>query len=158
MQYFVKPPILWARRCERPAAIPARRARGAKAEGLRYEAALAKALPGCAHGWWFEFEDTTGRHFCQPDILIIGLSSVLVLEAKLTWTSDGEAAIHRLYRPVLQEALGRRVVGAVVCRRLPRWHAGPIAHSLDEAAAAAQHTVSCWHWLPNTPTRVRRAA
>ena len=46
----------------RPLSIPKGRPRGAKADGIRYEKLLAKALAplGFEHGRWFEFVDANG--------------------------------------------------------------------------------------------------
>jgi hypothetical protein len=108
-----------ARACERPACIPKGKPRGAKAAGLRYERALAKALPpGWLHGQWFEFWDANGHGYCQPDFILVEPGRVLVLEAKYTWVLEAHAQLMQLYAPVLRAVFKRPVIGVVVCKRL----------------------------------------
>ncbi len=85
---------------------------------MRYEKALAKAIPPAEAGPWFEFSDRNGPGWCQPDLVLEGKDSVLVLEAKFSWVASGHSQIGLLYRPVLQKALGKPVLGMVVCRNL----------------------------------------
>jgi hypothetical protein len=66
----------------RPDCIPVSRPRGAKALGVKYEKALAGALPGWKHGQWFQFKDINGYGYCQVDLMIELEACVIVLEAK----------------------------------------------------------------------------
>jgi hypothetical protein len=125
---------------------------GAKRDGIRYENALAKALPDALHGQWFEYVDGSGEHrWCQTDFLIIGDSRVLIIECKLSWTLEGHRQINELYCPVVSRALERECWG-IVCRAL-------IYGTLDDAVARwGEQQGVCWNWLPGTPTRLRQAA
>lgn len=110
--------LLHAQACLRPDCIPHGRPRGAKAMGLRYEAAVAAAFPEAQHGLWFRYRDSNGPGYCNPDLVIEYPDRLLVLEIKLTWTPVAEPQIRELYRPVLEMALGKPVFGAVICRNL----------------------------------------
>ena len=142
---------LWlARPCDRPKSIPHGRARGAKAQGLRYERGLAKALSSWQHGQWFEFRDRNGPGWCQPDFIRLDLANVAVLECKYTWTTEGHSQIEQLYRPVLERALALPVIGVVVCKVLrpgmPKDIAvAPSLASALELAVGGRRVV--WHWI-----------
>lgn len=144
--------LLWAQARERGPWGPGR-ARGAKAHGLRYERALAKALPGALHGQWFEFADRNGRGWCQPDLIRNLGDALLVLEAKFTWVPDGQRQIDQLYRPVVERAWGLPVLGVVVCKVLAPG-ATDVAVTGDLAVATAlarQHRPVVLHWLGSGP-------
>ena len=133
----------------RPKIIPLGRPRGVKALGLRYERALARAVPMAKHGLWFEFLDANGPGFCQPDLVIEGQEAVLVLEVKLSWVPDGHTQIEELYRPVLAACCKKPVYGVQVTRNLrPGMGAVTVVGSLQEAVAEAKAgRLVCWHWL-----------
>lgn len=143
--------LLAASACSAPPGLGATRARGAKAQGLRYERLLARALPLATHGQWYQFRDRAGWGWCQPDLVLDrGPLGLLVLEAKYSWVAEGHSQIELLYKPVLEMAHGRACAGLVVCRRLvagmPRDLV--VVGSLDEAVlnvTAGRRVV--WHWL-----------
>lgn len=139
--------LVWAKPCARPRAIPASRPRGAKAAGLRYERALAAALPKAKHGQWFEFEDRNGPGWCQTDLLLELPSGVLVLESKYTWVPEGHQQVEDLYLPVVAKALAKPTFGGVVAKVLTP---GPylVARDLQtftQACVARQRAVL--HWI-----------
>src|SRR5436190_8478559 len=101
MSRVVAGKVDWARPCLRPACIPKSRLKGAKADGLRYEKLVAKAIPEAKHGPWYEFCDVNGPGYCQPDLVVISPRMVLVLECKLSNYFEGLQQIERLYKPVL---------------------------------------------------------
>lgn len=111
--------LRWATVASRPQGLPAKqRARGAKAQGLRYERKLLKSLPtGTVHGQWFLFEDLYGRNFCQTDFLIDLGSEILLLEAKYTWVADGHVQVAQ-YLPVVRMALTKPIIAGIVCKIL----------------------------------------
>lgn len=150
----------WAKLGERPKGLPQARLRGIKGTGIRYERAVAGELPDALHGQWFEFGDKNGPGWCQPDILLLGASKVLVLEVKYSWVPEGHTQIGELYRPVVEKALGRPVLGVVVCRRLkPGMKGVLVVATLAEAVEAAKLGKQvCLHWLGYTALRplVRR--
>jgi len=142
--------LKWARPCGRPGCIPRSRPRGAKAQGVRYERALAKALPAARHGQWWEFEDRNGLGFCQTDLIWEADGRMVVLEVKYTWVWSGHTQLEQLYRPVVEAATGMGVSGIVVCKNLipeiPRTvHVtGELGAALGLAKAGA---LCALHWL-----------
>lgn len=152
--------LKWASPCERPQGIPKSRPRGAKAAGLRYEKALAKALPAAKHGQWFEFEDRNGRGWCQTDLLLIRDHEVVILEAKYTWTQEGHFQVNGLYRPVVEIAFGKPAVGVVVCKVLTQQTPREGISGTMEGAVLAWRTYGhgIWHWLGMKPPRLRPSA
>lgn len=142
--------LLWARRALEGGPFRAPRGlKGAKAAGLRYERRLAEVCPGAAHGPWFEFQDKRGRGWCQPDVMFEGTHSVLVLEAKYTWTEVGHTQIEQLYVPVLTRAIGKPTFGVQVCKNLAGRSAGIVVvtdiRSAIAVAKSGRRVV--WHWM-----------
>ena len=138
----------------RPACIPKSRPRGAKALGLQYERALAKRLPFAQHGPWFEYWDAAGRGLCQPDFLMeTPLGQIVILEVKYTWTPEAILQIERLYKPVVELALGKPCVGVTVCKRLLPAMAGmTITGDIWEAIAVARKGQRpVFQWLGKSP-------
>ena len=140
--------LRWARRLAgRPSCIPQGRPRLAcKKAGLRYEAALAAALPQAAHGVWWEFEDAEGHGYCQTDLLWQrqGLPPV-VLEAKLSWVAVGHLQLEQLYGPVVEMALGQQPKLVLVTRRLTSGAVGcHVSYDLQSALVAPGRSVLLW--------------
>lgn len=130
------------------------RPRGAKALGVAYEKALAKALPDATRGAWWEFEDANGGGWCQTDLLLVGSGSVLVLEAKLSWVMQGHSQIELLYKPVLEMALGKPVLGVVVCKALRSGMPGSVTVVGDLPSALALARAGrrpVLHWIGSGP-------
>ena len=77
--------------------------------------------------------------------------TLAILEAKYTWTSLGHSQIELLYRPVVEMALGRRVIGVVVCKVLvPGLVQAGVAVCSDlpsALAAASQGIRTVLHWI-----------
>lgn len=157
MSHRVVKGLKWVQTAEGP--FGRARARGAKAKGLQYERALARALPWAQHGPWFEYEDSKGLGLCQPDFVIEEEERVIVLEAKYTWTLQGHLQIEQLYRPVLEMLLGKPVVGIEVCKVLlpeAREQGAVVFSSLADALASSPRPWRVWHWIPVTVgTRLR---
>lgn len=125
---------------ERPECIPQGRPRGAKAQGVKYEEALAN-LPGFAwasHGAWFEFDDASGHGYAQVDFLFGGDGwQPVVAEAKLTWTPTAYQQLRKLYFPLLRRLLGIDVGGMVICQNLTKeTPKSDVVGSLAEAFSA----------------------
>lgn len=139
----------------KPSIIGVQRARGAKAHGVRFERALAKAIPLARHGQWFEFIDANGYGFCQTDLLLEFQSCAFVLEAKYTWTIQGHFQLDKLYLPVVAMALGKPTFGAVVCKALRtdvEMFNVLIVNRLMEALTWCQRGKPViWHWLGEAP-------
>jgi hypothetical protein len=120
----------------RPSIIPASRPRGAKGAGLRFEKAIAKAIPSALHGTWFEFEDKGGHGYCQTDIIYtLRPDLVVVIEVKYTLVPGAHSKLVNLYIPVVTKALNRPVVGVVAVKNLdPRFRRGRIFTEIESAA------------------------
>lgn len=143
--------LVWAKPCPWPSCIPRRaRLRGARAAGIRYEKAVAKAIPGAKRGPWFEFFDANGHGYCQPDIVVDGHGRVLVVECKLTDIELAQAQLDYLYLPVLREVYRRPVVGLIVVRHLTKVSDRASIHTSLPAALRAGDS-RLVHWLGGTP-------
>ena len=147
--------LKWARELEaKPSCIPAGRARGAKALGVRYEKALESYLgSGCTRGCWYEFEDKNGHGYCQTDFEIWqpNLNRRIVLELKYSWCEDGQIELNKLYLPVVRAAKPAMLtVGVVVSKnlltRMPRVEV--FEDVFAAASAASRGTHSLWHFVP----------
>lgn len=153
--------LRWAEaRPEGPWGAKGSRPRGAKALGVAYEKALARALPDAKRGQWWKFDDVNGGGWCQTDLLLEGASSVLVLEAKLSWVMQGHTQLELLYKPVLEMALGKPLLGVVVCKTLRSGmpHSVSIVSDLPSALALARSGRRVvLHWIGNGPLLPRPA-
>lgn len=146
--------ILAAKRlAARPDCVPHGRARGLKAFGIRYEKAIERCLgEACRRGVWFEYQDSLAsrKRYCQVDFLALAGGSLLVLEAKYTWVPEAWEKLLELYLPVAELALGKRPLGAVVCKNLgqgrPRRQV--VCHQLEDVPPlAAQGMLPVVHWI-----------
>jgi hypothetical protein len=99
---------------------------GAQKAGLAYQSRVGRHLgdtcpaTSVVSGPWFYYSDATRvRSYCQPDFLIRTLSgrALVVVEAKLRWTSDAWWQLRSLYLPVLRKAmLGETLLPLCICR------------------------------------------
>lgn len=141
--------LTWARACPWPSCIPHKsRLRGARAAGIRYEKAVAKAIPNAQRGQWFEYSDANGHGYCQPDILVVGRSTVLVIECKLTDTELARQQLDYLYLPIVEHVYRRPAIGIVVVRHLTR--ATPRAAICTTLSEALRNRGELVHWLGHT--------
>jgi len=73
--------------------------------GLQFENSIEKYLKQrrikFERGPWFEFEDISGYHCCQPDFIVELISGFGVIEAKHTWTKEAHEELNHLYLPVV---------------------------------------------------------
>lgn len=146
--------LKWAERAERAVHGRPRGLKGAKGMGLAYERLLANALPGGEAGVWWKYEDKNGWGACQTDLVLVGMRSVLVLEAKYTWTEDAFAQLEGLYRPVVEMAAGKPVICVQVCRNLRAESGlGLVFGDLAEAVKAAKQSgvLVTLHWRGTRP-------
>lgn len=150
--------LAWAAPTPKPDFARRARPKGAKAEGLRYERACAKALPGAEHGPWFRFEDQNGLGYCSPDLVLRRRGVTVVFECKLANTIVGQRQIMELYAPVLHMAFGHRVLGVVITRSLARTPTANLAlvrATLAEALElSASGAVAILHWLGHPSTKL----
>ena len=138
---------------ERPGCIPLSRPRGSKAAGLRYERELVKGLKVAKHGLWIEWEDSAGKHFCQPDIICKFKNQVAVLECKYTWTREGHEQLG-LYVPLVERLVGQKVKGIVVCKKLLSSMPRVQVFGDLESCLGVEGSQAVWHYIGGVP-RVR---
>lgn len=154
-QAILRPPreihgLHWAfPRSTAPAFTQGRRPRGSKGAGLRYERAVARALPMAEHGRWFEFCDQFGLGWCSPDLILKGRGQVYVLEVKLSDTRMADAQLGGLYLPILAKVYGLPIRGVVITRHLsPETPLHRVVSTLKEALSrASEADFPILHWL-----------
>lgn len=132
-----------------PAFTLGRRPRGAKGAGLRFERAVAKAIPQAAHAQWFEFADTHGLGWASPDIIWRRGGTIYVLECKLTLTDEADNQLRGLYLPLMSHFFGTMALGIVVARHLkPGVDPTRVTTTLAEATKKARYdSFPVLHWL-----------
>jgi len=130
--------------------MPRRRPRGSKGAGLRYERLVAGHFRGALHGQWYKFIDAYGMGYCQPDLVLIMESSILVFECKLSDTPAAEAQLEDLYFPVLAKAYRKPVSGIIVAKFLrPQTDLSRVATCFDDALFTAG--IPILHWMGKGP-------
>jgi hypothetical protein len=125
----------------------ARRPRGAKGAGLRYEKLVAKASGGI-HNQWFYFVDANGSGYCCPDVILNLPHGLFVLECKLSDRTEAKTQLTELYLPIVSYVYGREARGIVVTKILKN-HSSSIVTSLREAFTA--DPIPLLHWLGRGP-------
>lgn len=139
--------LKWAREALFPPWPKPRARANARGAGIRYERAIAGALPQAKHGLWLEFEDRKGHGFCQPDFILKLTHDLVVLESKLTDTPGAQDQLTQLYLPVVEMVYSSKVRGLVVAKNLtPESFA--IAPGILFALAQNSKVV---HWLGTGP-------
>lgn len=147
--------LQYAAMCLRPAHIPKSRPKGAKAAGLRYEKALAAAIPRADHGQWFEFRDLNGPGHCQMDLVIEGQKRIVIIECKLTDIEQGMAQLRHLYFPIAEMIWpDKKPLGIVAARHLSKCPDTGLVESTLKAAilrAETQKVIPVLHWMERMP-------
>lgn len=145
----------YAALCLRPAHIPKGRPRGAKAAGLRYEKALAAAIPRAEHGQWIEFRDLNGPGHCQFDLMIEGAKRIVLIECKLTDVEQGRKQLESLYFPVAKMIWpDKKPLGIVAARHLSKESdLSRVRTTLKDAIKAAEfeNIIPVLHWMERNP-------
>ena len=84
---------------------------------------------------WFQYWDQNGSGFACPDLFIVRPDSLVLFEAKLTYTPNAESQMRELYAPILEAQFRKPIVSCVVFRnatpevsRLP----GPLVRNLAD--------------------------
>lgn len=111
----------------RPPFIPQTRATGAKARGVSYERKVLDKLEilAMARGLeyyrspWFEFHDSTGRRWCQPDAILLSEDTAIIAEVKYQHTADAWFQLWEIYRPVVGTAFPGRTLR---CVEIVKWY------------------------------------
>lgn len=115
---------------QQPPFIRRGRARGRFAVGVRYEREVQEHLSDVVlgnveieykAGPWIEFQDKSGRRWCQPDALLISHQRKLctIAEVKYQHTADAWFQLEQLYRPVVQVLLPGYLLGML---EIVHWH------------------------------------
>lgn len=88
--------------------------KGAKGNGLRYEARVHKTLLADYFSTylpspWFRFVDDNGMRWCQPDGLIIDIQRgrITIIEIKTSHIGEAWWKLHKLYLPVVRTLFGQ---------------------------------------------------
>jgi hypothetical protein len=143
--------VTYAAPCLQPAWVRRSRPTGAKAAGLRFERALARALPRAVHGQWFHYLGQDGPAWCQTDLLLIGAKTVVVIEAKLGDYAGAQMQLGGLYLPVLAAAYPTKAIkGLIVLKHLSQVPEGTIVYETI-AAALAGDVEGPVHWPSKGP-------
>lgn len=147
--------LQYAAMCLRPAHIPKSRPRGAKAAGIRYEKALAAAIPRADWGQWFEFRDLNGPGHCQTDLIIVGTKRVVIIECKLTEVEHGRTQLQELYFPIAKMVWpDKKPLGIVAARHLSKeYELSRVETTLKGAMERAerQGEIPTLHWMERMP-------
>jgi hypothetical protein len=145
----------YAAMCLRPAHIPKSRPKGSKAAGLRYEKALAAAIPRAEHGQWFEFKDLNGPGHCQMDLVIEGAKRVVIIECKLTEVEQGQEQLEKLYFPIAKLVWpDKKPLGIVAVRHLSKCpDVREVETTLKGAILRAETkgVIPVMHWMERMP-------
>lgn len=124
------------------------RPRGAKAAGLRYEKAFARAMPQAKHNPWFAFIDRNGAGNCSPDFVLELDDCLVVFECKLSDKSYAKDQLRLLYVPIVERVYGKSVRAIVVTKILRPWSdTSRVVGTMAEAIEMAKHTIPTLHWL-----------
>jgi hypothetical protein len=132
---------------------PRARLRGSRAAGIRFQKAVARAIPGSTTDLWFEFLDAHGLGCCSPDIILNIRGTLYVLECKLTAVPEADAQLGGLYLPILAHYTGREARGIVVVRHLrPQIDTSRVRADLRACLHDATPTYfPILHWLGRGP-------
>ena len=116
-------------------------------QGLYYEKQVARVLPQpCLHSQWFEFVDSCGRRYCQPDYLLPAPWGLAIVEVKLTDTPEAKEQLRHLYIPVVERALGKPCRGIIICKNLTsRSERRAICHDWNDALWLTESEVPVLH-------------
>ena len=99
-------------------------------------------------GPWFEFCDAGKVRYCSPDILILRDTLTdrgTICECKLSSTARAaKSKLIKVYRPVVEMALGGEWNIMQVSRSLRRNYRGPVVHSITEAISPSKIDFATW--------------
>lgn len=91
--------------------------RGTRRQGIKYEEAVALALPAASRGVWFKYWDDNGPGYCQPDFILPHYTGrVLILEVKRTDCTGARRQLEHLYKPVVEHVYKLPACGIVVAK------------------------------------------
>ena len=84
------------------------KAKGVQRKGLVYEKHVGDYLVAwlgedrVLRGPWFEYEDASGKAWCQPDYIVLATEDepMLIIEVKLSYRKGAKSKLRDLYEPV----------------------------------------------------------
>lgn len=130
---------------------PRQRLRGVKHQGILYQRAVAKALPGAKADVWFSFIDARGPGMAGLDFLVDFGDFFAVLECKLTDCAEARRQLTLLYQPLVSFWSRKPARGVVVCKNVTPGSQN-ITHSLADAVRnATDGTITTLHWRGKGP-------
>lgn len=101
--------------------------------------------PQAIHEQWYEFTDARGHGYCQTDHIVEFDHCIVVFESKLTQTFDAIKQINGLYRPVVELALKKPVIGVQVCKNLVKEGGKDLIHN-PRAIPTFKPSLRVWTW------------
>ena len=115
------------------------KARGSRAQGLRFERSVGVSLPRAKHHQWLRFVDNGGVGYCCPDYLMISRGTLWVVECKLTDWDEAEAQMQNLYVPVLRALWDGEISSVTVAKHLsPHTRRDAVVTTWDAALSATR--------------------
>jgi hypothetical protein len=131
---------------------PKAKLKGPQLQGIRYERSFGKylikrqeagAFPGTLHlGQWFYYGDSCGTGMAQPDAYVVGETSILLFECKLSYTPIAWPQLRDLYKPILEFHYELPVACIQVCRNVS---AAAEGHKIIHRSSGICDNV-VWHW------------
>lgn len=124
--------------------------KGSCAKGKTFERTIYRRLcavlnPADIHyGEWIRFEDSTGKHYAQPDIFIVGEKRIWLIEVKLSQTPNAFAQMRLLYKPLLEKLFPEKdIVIVQVCKNLRYKPKVSITRLRDALCPSVDYTYHC---------------
>jgi hypothetical protein len=116
---------------------------------LERSGTLAEHLGGPVERYfqqWLCFRDAAGPGFAQPDSFVVGSRAVLLVEAKLTYSLDGDHQLQYLYGPLLEELFGLPVLRVQAFKNLRGCPGPPMVEELAERFKRDDFILG-WHYM-----------
>lgn len=126
------------------------RLKGACAKGKTFERTIYRRLKAVVkekdihYGQWIRFEDSSGWHYAQPDIYILGEKKLWLLEIKRTQTDKAAYQMSLLYRPLLRALYPEKeIIMVQVCKNLKYLPSHSISRLRDAREPSIVYTYHC---------------
>ena len=121
-------------------------------KGKRYELLFGQYLSTVADqpphsGQWFNFADSRGPGYCQPDHYILRPDEILIYENKLTYRRTVWSQLNALYVPVLEEVFELPCRIFAVCKYLTELATLERLMTLDDSLKPGGPEIGLINWL-----------